>query len=121
MARVLRAPALTWHCRNGDVTQRNSYGFDEGDTEMRTILTMLVLALTISLFSTASSLAAPVSGAAIIGAAEALAPVQDVRVFCYNRKTGRFKHWGACKRSVPRVYCRSRATGQFLHWGSCNQ
>ena len=43
----------------------------------------------------------------------------DARLFCYNRYTGRFLHWGACGRSHPRVYCYNRYTGRFLHWGHC--
>lgn len=88
---------------------------------MRTILTTLLAAGTIGLFATPSTIAAPIDGAAIIGAAQALSPVQDVRVFCYNRETGRFKHWGPCKKSLPRVYCKKRSTGEFLHWGSCKR
>jgi len=43
----------------------------------------------------------------------------DARVFCYNTNTGRFLHWGPCRRTVPRVYCYNRRTGRFLHWGAC--
>ena len=47
-------------------------------------------------------------------------PVEKARLFCYNRYTGRFKYWGACRSSsLPRVYCRSNYSGRFLHWGSC--
>lgn len=48
--------------------------------------------------------AAPVSP---LGASNPLAEnplLQDVRIFCYNRYTGRFLHWGPCYRR--RVYRR---------------
>ena len=47
-------------------------------------------------------------------------PVEKTRLFCYNRFTGRFKYWGACRSaSLPRVYCKSNLSGRFLHWGAC--
>lgn len=73
-----------------------------------------------------TSLAFATSGAALpapmaqLGPPAASAPIIEARLFCYNRYTGRFKHWGACHRvAAPRVYCRSRVTGEFLHWGAC--
>ena len=69
-----------------------------------------------------ASLGAPViGGAGIAGAGEPNPLVQEARVFCYNRRTGRFLHWGYCQRRVvrPRVFCYNRRTGRFLHWGSC--
>jgi hypothetical protein len=80
----------------------------------------IVTAASIYFSVTSISSGAPVSGAGIIGAREANSLVQDARVFCFNRRTGRFLHWGSCRRRVssrPRVYCRYR--GRFLHWGSC--
>ena len=66
------------------------------------------------------ALALPMGGAGIPSRAQAEPLVRDVRVFCYNRSSGRFIHWGECAVAhAPRVYCRSNYTGQFLHWGSC--
>jgi hypothetical protein len=88
---------------------------------MRGILVAVLAAAAIGLVGTSGSLAAPAVGGAIIDAADTLSPVVDVRRFCYNRHTGRFIHWGPCRRSVPRVYCRNRYTGAFIHWGSCRR
>lgn len=71
--------------------------------------------------------ASPLAGASVINdAREDAAPIEEARVFCYNRYTGRFLYWGHCRRTVrrhyayrPRVYCYNRYTGRFLHWGSC--
>ncbi len=66
--------------------------------------------------------AAPASGAPIVDVLKSTSMVQQARVYCYNRYTGRFLHWGSCYRPVrryPRVYCYNRYTGRFLHWGSC--
>lgn len=49
----------------------------------------------------------------------AYSSVDDARVFCFNRASGRFLHWGSCYRSAPRVYCKNHWSGEFLHWGSC--
>jgi hypothetical protein len=46
----------------------------------------------------------------------------EARVYCFNRYTGEFLHWGSCYRhySTPgRTYCFNRYTGEFLNWGSC--
>ncbi|ACL57452.1 hypothetical protein [Methylobacterium nodulans] len=82
---------------------------------------MLAAAVTgFVLCSPSSGWSAPVQGAAILGSLQENPLVQDARVFCYNRRTGRFLHWGYCRRvSRPRVYCMNRRTGRFLHWGSC--
>lgn len=53
--------------------------------------------------------------------------IQQARLFCANRYTGRFLYWGRCRRRRvyyhhyyrPRVYCRNRYTHRFLHWGYC--
>jgi hypothetical protein len=82
----------------------------------------------LSLLISSASLGAPViGGAGIAGASEPNPLIQESRVFCYNRRTGRFLHWGHCRRQVvrrvvrPRVYCYNRRTGRFLHWGSCRR
>ena len=82
---------------------------------------ILIALLATGMLGTSSAFAVPVNGAAINGAAEVISPVQNARVFCYNRYTGRFKHWGSCRSSIPRVYCRNRYTGRFLYWGACRR
>ena len=83
----------------------------------------------IGVLISSASLGAPVMGGAEIARAGAPNPlVHESRVFCYNRYSGRFLHWGSCRRyrvvrrSVrPRVFCYNRRTGRFLHWGSCRR
>ena len=72
------------------------------------------------------SLAAPIDGMSILNDIREASPVEQARVFCYNRFTGGFLHWGSCGGYYrprvfyrPRVYCRNRFTGRFLHWGYC--
>jgi hypothetical protein len=64
--------------------------------------------------------ALPMAGMAIDPSLKTELPIQDARIFCYNRYSGRFLHWGSCAPVFhPRVYCRNRYSGRFLHWGSC--
>lgn len=68
--------------------------------------------------------AAPASGAPVADMLKSNPLVEQARLFCYNRYSGRFLHWGSCgRRHVyyrhPRVYCYNRYTGRFLHWGHC--
>ena len=88
---------------------------------MRKFLVSATAAAGIYVSITSGSLGAPVIGAGIVGAHEANPLVQEARVFCYNRRTGRFMHWGRCRASGPRVFCYNRRTGRFLHWGSCRR
>lgn len=72
--------------------------------------------------ATSTSTGAPANGGGLGPAVHADPLVQDARVFCYNRYTGRFLHWGYCGyRPIVyrRVYCVNRFTGRFIHWGSC--
>jgi hypothetical protein len=86
---------------------------------MRAILVATMVA-GIGLVNASSAVAAPVSGAAaILGAVDEMSAIEQIRTFCYNRYTGRFKHWGPCGGGHPRVYCRNRYTGRFLYWGAC--
>ena len=50
---------------------------------------------------------------------DAHSSIDEARLFCYRRSSGRFLHWGACYQNAPRVYCRNHWTGEFLHWGAC--
>lgn len=95
---------------------------------MRRSLMMIAAAglMLVSVSSGASAL--PTAGPGLGGLAEGNPLVEQARVFCYNRYTGRFLHWGHCRRrpvyrrvSRPRVYCYNRRTGRFLHWGSCRR
>jgi len=89
---------------------------------MRGILLAAAMAATIGIIGAPQSMAAPAIGG-LGRAADAVSSAEDVRVFCYNRYTGRFLHWGACGGGYyyrrPRVYCYNRYTGRFLHWGAC--
>lgn len=89
---------------------------------MRRLLINLLAVAGICVSSAPEALALPASGAPI-AARDAASIVQDARIFCYNTRTGRFKHWGRCHRRVsyPRVYCMRRSTGKFLYWGACRR
>jgi len=88
---------------------------------MRKFLSVLLAASSIAMAAPESEAAvAPASPASIFEALESASMVQDARVICVNRRTGRVVRWGPCKRRVTyRVYCRNRRTKAFLHWGSC--
>ncbi len=90
---------------------------------VRLAMVLLLFAVMLGLPGANSANAAPVGGgaAAILGGAAEVDLTTDVRTFCYNRYTGRFKHWGPCRRSAPRVYCYNRYTGRFKHWGACRR
>ena len=75
----------------------------------------------IGIFAISSGLAAPIDGGAILRSLEATSPVQDARLFCANKYTGRFLYWGYCRPVVPRVYCMNRYTHRFLYWGVCRR
>ena len=82
-------------------------------------------ALTACTLSPGAALAMPFDPASLVRAEAAASPVEQARIFCANRFTGRFLHWGSCGprfvyyRPRPRVYCRNRFTGGFIHWGFC--
>ena len=89
---------------------------------------VIMLAAAAALGAATTAQAAPGGAAGGLGAGATDNPMlQDVRTFCYNRYTGRFMHWGPCRRarpvyySRPRVYCRNRYTGRFLYWGACRR
>jgi hypothetical protein len=95
------------------------------EAQMRKTLLTLSFAAGLSLFAPIDAPAAPANGSAIPAAVATNPLVQQARVFCYNRYSGRFLHWGSCGRRYvrhyyhPRVYCMNRRTGRFLHWGHC--
>ena len=82
-------------------------------------------ALAACVLSPGAALAMPFDAGPLVRAAERDNPVEQARIFCFNRFTGGFLHWGPCGRPVvyyrprPRVYCRNLFTGRFLHWGYC--
>jgi hypothetical protein len=96
---------------------------------MRKTFVLSLAAIQLLIADPLDAIASPLAGAAAIGdAMQDAAPIEQARVFCYNRYTGRFLYWGHCRRSVrryhyvrPRVYCYNRYTGRFLHWGSCRR
>ena len=63
---------------------------------MRKILIAILAATGICSFIPFDASAAPASGAPIVDALKTSAPVQNVRLYCYNRYTGQFLHWGPC-------------------------
>ncbi len=91
-----------------------------GVHRMRKGLMAWVVAAVFGLVSASSdSFAAPIDGAGILHALQAASPVQKARIFCFDKYSGRFLHWGVCHPTVPRVFCKNRYTGQFLYWGAC--
>jgi len=89
----------------------------------KSLLTAIALA-GMGFFAPGAASAAPAAAGGVLEALESSSLIQEARVFCYNRYTGRFLHWGRCARRVrhysrPRVYCYNRRTGRFLHWGHC--
>ena len=64
---------------------------------MRKMLLALLGAATLALFGANQSLAAPASGSSIAAGLNDIRNFENVRVFCYNKNTGAFSHWGACR------------------------
>jgi hypothetical protein len=91
----------------------------------RKLLVTVAAAAGISLSFSSTLTAAPASPGGILELLKSDSLVQDVRIGCFNRRTGRLIHWGYCgrrrivRRGPPRVYCRNRRTGAFIHWGFC--
>lgn len=71
---------------------------------------LLTLALLLG-FAALGSLAiapaqsAPIAGASLGAQVAASSPIEKVRVYCFNRYTGQFLHWGPCG-GYRRVYYR---------------
>jgi hypothetical protein len=72
-----------------------------------------------------ASWAGPISAAPLLDLQKSASPIEQTRLFCYNRYTGRFLHWGSCgggyrpRYSRPRIFCRTTYGHRFLHWGAC--
>jgi hypothetical protein len=88
---------------------------------MRQLSIALAAAASFLAAATADVSAAPLDGLAILHSLDSSSPVQQARLFCYNKATGRFLYWGPCHTSLPRVYCKNRYTGRFLYWGACRR
>ena len=90
---------------------------------MRIRIVSALVALGLGLSGSFDAMAMPTIENPLVGATDSSPLIQDARVYCYNRYTGRFLHWGSCSRPVyrrpGRVYCYNRYTGRFLHWGHC--
>lgn len=67
--------------------------------------------------------AAPLSADTLAGALEENPLVQDARLVCVNRRTGRILYYGPCRGYRPvrrfRFVCVSRSTGRILYRGRC--
>ena len=85
---------------------------------MRYAVLLLIAATALSSMTSAPAAALPATAPGMSASSDALSLSEQARIYCYNRSSGEFLHWGAC-RSHPRVYCRNTYTGEFLHWGSC--
>lgn len=75
---------------------------------MRKLLIALAAAGGIGMFNMPASVAAPASGGAILGLIQNEPLVEQARLYCVNRYTGRFLYWGRCGgyRYHPRYYRR---------------
>jgi hypothetical protein len=51
----------------------------------------------LALVGASQSLAAPASGSSIAAGLNEIGNIENVRAFCYNKRTGEFAHWGACR------------------------
>jgi hypothetical protein len=62
-----------------------------------------------SQFSTGPAMAAPVAASRLAGQASAPPLTEMARLYCYNRYSGQFLHWGACGGYYrPHYYYRPR-------------
>jgi hypothetical protein len=66
---------------------------------MRTMLIALATVGAFGVLGTSAASAAPVNGAAIVNAADAASPMQDVRWYCHRGRV--FLHWGVCAKDRP--------------------
>jgi hypothetical protein len=61
-----------------------------------TVAIVLGLAALGSLATSPSAHSAPISASSLAAQVAATSPIEKIRVYCYNRYTGQFLHWGAC-------------------------
>lgn len=95
---------------------------------MRNYLGTFLTAAAIAVTPAYQTLGAPAPAGGIGPGVHVDPLVQQTRVFCYSRVTGRFLHWGYCGyryvyryRPVYHYYwvCRNRYTGRIIHYGRC--
>ncbi|QGM44602.1 hypothetical protein [Methylocystis heyeri] len=63
---------------------------------MRKFLAIILAAGGMLLFNPLGAAALPVNGSIQSDSVKLQSPVQQARLYCYNRYTGRFLHWGPC-------------------------
>jgi hypothetical protein len=63
---------------------------------MRKLFLALIAAGGIATFNAPAAMAMPTVGDVFSGATDK--PIEDVRLYCYDRYSGRFLHWGPCYR-----------------------
>ena len=80
---------------------------------MRRLLISSLLAAAIGGFGAAGASALPTHSHAIGEAAKSSSAIEDVRLYCYNRYTGQFLHWGPCYRHRYYYY---RRWHHHRHW-----
>jgi hypothetical protein len=49
---------------------------------------------------------APIAASSLAAQFAATSPIEKTRLYCYNRYTGQFLHWGPCGGYRPRYYRR---------------
>jgi hypothetical protein len=81
---------------------------------MRKLFLALFAAGGIATFNAPAAMAMPTVGDVLSSAVES--PVTEARVFCYNRYTGRFLHWGYCGGGYYRPYWRRRYYYRRRYW-----
>jgi len=74
---------------------------------MRKFLIALCAVGAMSGLGAVGAIAAPISGAGIHNALKTDSMVEKARLYCYNRYTGAFLHWGPCRHDRWR----------YRHWG----
>ena len=65
--------------------------------DMRKMLLALPGVAILALVGASQSLAAPASGSSIAAGLNEIGNIENVRTFCYNKKSGEFLHWGGCR------------------------
>ena len=115
------------------VARQKTTDWTKMESAMRRCFSIVAAAGMIGGMMMSGASAAPTAAGGLGPAAHDNSLVEPVRIYCYNRYTGRFLHWGSCGggyrrpayrrpvyyRRPGRTYCYNRYTGRFLHWGRC--
>jgi hypothetical protein len=56
--------------------------------------------------TTSPAQSAPIAASSLAAQVAATSPIEKTRLYCFNRYTGQFLHWGACGGYRPRYYRR---------------